>query len=87
MLELINIAAKTGTGFYDEPYELIFSDEIKIENRTLYLGDDPYLESVDIWYGAANDLKKGKLVILMESVFNYGRQYRSGLFYGGGGVY
>jgi hypothetical protein len=43
ILELINIAAKTGTGFYDEPYELIFSDEIKIENRTLYLGGRPLL--------------------------------------------
>jgi len=44
MLELINIAApsaKTGTGFDGESYELIVSDEIEIENRTLHQGDDP----------------------------------------------
>ena len=45
MLELINIvapSAKTSTGFDSESYELVFSDEIEIENRTLYLGDDPF---------------------------------------------
>jgi hypothetical protein len=41
MLAPINIAApssKTRTGFDGEPYELVFSDEIEIENRTLYRG-------------------------------------------------
>jgi hypothetical protein len=47
MLALINIAApssKTRTGFDGEPYELVSSDEIEIENRTLYPGGDPYWE-------------------------------------------
>jgi len=45
MLELINIAApsaKTSTGFNGEPYELVFFDGIEIQNRTLYLQDDPF---------------------------------------------
>lgn len=93
MPELIDVAtpdsAKTRTGFDGQEYDLVFSDEFEIENRTFYPGDDPYWEAVDLWYGATNDLewydpgqittKNGKLSILMENVENHGLQYRSGM--------
>ena len=93
MPELIDIAtpdsAKTRTGFDGQEYDLVFSDEFEIENRTFFPGDDPYWEAVDLWYGATNDLewydpkqittKQGKLSILMENVENHGLQYRSGM--------
>ena len=92
MPELIDVAtpdsAKTRTGFDGQEYDLVFSDEFEIENRTFYPGDDPYWEAVDLWYGATNDLEwydprqvmtNGNLSILMENVENHGLQYRSGM--------
>ena len=35
---------KAAQAFDGEPYELVFSDEIEIENRTFYPWDDPYWE-------------------------------------------
>jgi beta-glucanase (GH16 family) len=93
MPELIDIAtpdsAKTRTGFDGQQYDLVFSDEFEVENRTFYPGDDPYWEAVDLWYGATADeewydpkqitTKGGKLSILMENVENHGLMYRSGM--------
>jgi len=97
MPELIDIAtpdsAKTRTGFDGQQYDLVFSDEFEVENRTFYPGDDPYWEAVDLWYGATADeewydpkqitTKGGKLSILMENVENHGLMYRSGMLQSG----
>lgn len=93
MPELIDIktpdSAKTRTGFDGQAYELVFSDEFDIDNRTFYPGDDPYWEAVDLWYGATADeewydpsqitTKGGYLNIVLENVANHGLQYRSGM--------
>ena len=82
-------SAKTRTGFDGTPYELVFSDEFTLDNRTFYPGDDPYWEAVDLWYGATADeewydpsqitTKGGYLNIVLENVENHGLQYRSGM--------
>ncbi|KIM90320.1 glycoside hydrolase family 16 protein [Piloderma croceum F 1598] len=38
-------SAKTCTGFDGNSYDLVFSDEFKIDNRTFYPGDNPYCEA------------------------------------------
>ena len=82
-------SATTRTGFDGQQYELVFSDEFEVDNRTFYPGDDPYWEAVDIWYRATNDMewydpkqittRAGKLRILMERAPNHGLRYRSGM--------
>ncbi|KAI0795085.1 beta-glucan synthesis-associated [Abortiporus biennis] len=86
-------SVKTRTGFDNEEYELVFSDEFNVDGRTFYPGDDPFWEAVDLWYGATGDLewhdpsqvttKNGALVITMEQVqdvtLNHGLQYKSGM--------
>ena len=82
-------SATTRTGFDGQQYDLVFSDEFEVDNRTFYPGDDPYWEAVDIWYRATNDMewydpkqittRAGKLRILMESAPNHGLLYRSGM--------
>ena len=65
-------------GFDGEQYELVFSDDFNVDGRTFYLGDDPFWEAVDIWYGSTADQEwydpsqvttsGGALQITMESV-------------------
>ena len=43
-------AARTRTGFDGEAYNLVFSDEFNVDNRTFYPGDDPYWEAADLHY-------------------------------------
>jgi len=40
-----------------QPYNLVFSDKIEIENRPFYPGDDTYWAAVNLWYDATNDLE------------------------------
>ncbi|TFY82379.1 hypothetical protein EWM64_g1637 [Hericium alpestre] len=82
-------SAKQRTGYDNEDYVLVFSDEFNTDGRTFYPGDDPYWEAVDLWYWATNDqewydpgqvtTKDGYLHILMENVETHGLQYRSGM--------
>lgn len=83
----------TRTGFDNEQYELVFSDEFNQDGRTFYPGDDPYWEAVDLWYGATGDVewydpaqvttKGGALQITIEQVSditqNHQLQYKSGM--------
>ncbi|KAL5371868.1 hypothetical protein DPSP01_013933 [Paraphaeosphaeria sporulosa] len=74
--------------FYDE-YELVFSDEFNVNNRTFYEGDDPFFFAPDIWYGATQDLEwydpdavttwDGVLEIRMDKFKNHGLEFRSGM--------
>lgn len=50
-------AALTRKGFDGYDYELVFSDEFNVDNRTFLPGDDPFWEAADIWYGATKDLE------------------------------
>ncbi|KAG6886660.1 hypothetical protein C0992_002913, partial [Termitomyces sp. T32_za158] len=69
--------AKTRTGFDGQQYQLVFSDEFKVDGRSFYPGDDPFWEAVDLWYGATGDLewydpqqittRNGSLVITLDS--------------------
>lgn len=89
--------ARTRVGFDGLEYDLVFSDEFNVPERSFYpglyqlrlsksqlclssftfVGDDPYWEAVDLWYGATQDLewydpsqvttRDGALVITMDS--------------------
>jgi len=82
-------SAKTRTGFDNQEYELVFSDEFNVDGRTFYPGDDPFWEAVDLWYWATADEEwydpgqittgNGSLRILMENVPTNGLPYRSGM--------
>lgn len=50
-------SAMTKKGVDGDSYELVFSDEFNEQNRTFYMGDDPYWFAPDIWYGATKDLE------------------------------
>lgn len=50
-------SAGTRKGLNGAEYKLVFSDEFNEQNRTFYMGDDPYWYAPDIWYGATNDLE------------------------------
>ncbi|TFY65614.1 hypothetical protein EVG20_g5481 [Dentipellis fragilis] len=82
-------SAKTRTGYDNEDYVLVFSDEFNTDGRSFYPGDDPFWEAVDLWYWATSDIewydprqvttKDGYLHILLENVETNGMQYRSGM--------
>ncbi|KAI0266416.1 beta-glucan synthesis-associated [Gloeopeniophorella convolvens] len=82
-------SAKTRTGYDNEDYVLVFSDEFNTDGRTFYPGDDPYWEAVDLWYWATADLEwydprqvytqNGSLHVRIENVETNGMQYRSGM--------
>ena len=40
-----------------QTFDLVFSDEFNVDNRTFYPGDDPYWEAVDLHYWATNNLE------------------------------
>ncbi len=82
-------SAKTRTGFDNQDYVLVFSDEFNTDGRTFYPGDDPFWEAVDLWYWATGDLEwydprqvytaNGSLHVRMENVVTNGMNYRSGM--------
>ncbi|EMD36637.1 glycoside hydrolase family 16 protein [Gelatoporia subvermispora B] len=86
-------SAKQRTGWDNEQYELVFSDEFETDGRTFWPGDDPFWEAVNIWYGTTEDLEwydpsqifttNGSLQIRMDQVAdpstNHGLQYKSGM--------
>jgi hypothetical protein len=82
-------SAKTRVGFDGQPYNLVFSDEFNLDNRTFYPGDDPYWEAVDLWYTQTNDTEwydsrqlytaNGSLHVRIEDVLSNGMPYRSGM--------
>lgn len=49
--------AKVRSGVDGVQYNLVFSDEFNIKNRTFYPGDDPFWFGFDGWYAATNDLE------------------------------
>ncbi|KAF8318787.1 beta-glucan synthesis-associated [Clavulina sp. PMI_390] len=48
-------SAYTITSSVSTTFDLVFSDEFNVDNRTFYPGDDPYWEAVDIHYWATGD--------------------------------
>ncbi|KAH4052583.1 hypothetical protein HBI81_134600 [Parastagonospora nodorum] len=76
-------------GEYGDEYELVFSDEFNVENRTFYEGDDPYFYAGNFWYGATQDLewydpdaittRDGTLEIRLERTPNHNLRFRSGM--------
>lgn len=38
-------------------WELVFSDEFNVDDRTFYPGDDPYWEAVDLHYWGTNNME------------------------------
>lgn len=49
--------AMTKTGINGETFNLVFSDEFNVKNRTFYPGDDAYWTGFNGWYGATQDLE------------------------------
>ncbi|KIJ05278.1 glycoside hydrolase family 16 protein, partial [Paxillus involutus ATCC 200175] len=82
-------SAKTRTGYDNEAYTLVFSDEFNTPNRTFWPGDDPFWEAADIWYWSTDDqewydpgqvvTKDGYLSIVMDNIPKNGLPYRSGM--------
>jgi beta-glucan synthesis-associated protein KRE6 len=82
-------SAKTRVGFDGQTYNLVFSDEFNLDNRTFYPGDDPYWEAVDLWYLQTGDEEwydqrqlytaNGSLHVRIENVTSNGMSYRSGM--------
>ncbi|KAF8323063.1 glycoside hydrolase family 16 protein [Clavulina sp. PMI_390] len=70
-------------------WDLVFSDEFNVENRTFYPGDDPYWEAVDLHYYETDDLEYydpsaiitqgGFLQITLSQQQNHGLDYMSGM--------
>src|SRR5258708_1454346 len=59
--ELIDVdtpsSAHTYTSFADSSqWQLVFSDEFEVENRTFWPGDDPYWEAVNLHYWQVNGM-------------------------------
>ncbi|KIJ60820.1 glycoside hydrolase family 16 protein [Hydnomerulius pinastri MD-312] len=82
-------SALTRTGYDNQQYELVFSDEFNTPNRTFWPGDDPYWEAANIWYWSTADeewydpgqvtTKDGYLSIVMDNIPENGLPYRSGM--------
>ncbi len=82
-------AAMKKEGEFGDEYELVFSDEFNVNNRTFYWGDDPYFFAPDIWYGATKDLEwydpdavttwEGTLELRLDKFPNHGLNFRSGM--------
>ncbi|KAH8725601.1 beta-glucan synthesis-associated [Phaeosphaeriaceae sp. PMI808] len=76
-------------GQFGDDYELVFSDEFNENNRTFYMGDDPYFFAGDFWYGATRDLEwydpdavttyDGTLELRLDKFLNHGLEFRSGM--------
>ena len=83
------VAAKTRVGFDGQTYNLVFSDEFNLDNRTFYPGDDPFWEAADLWYLQTGDIEwydprqlytaDGSLHVRLENVPSNGMSYRSGM--------
>ncbi|KAL5411093.1 hypothetical protein PMIN04_010379 [Paraphaeosphaeria minitans] len=81
--------ARRKLGEFGEEYELVFSDEFNVNNRTFYEGDDPFFFAPDMWYGATQDLQwydpdavttwDGVLELRMDKLKNHGLEFRSGM--------
>jgi len=82
-------SAKTRVGFDGKTYDLVFSDEFNLDDRTFYPGDDPYWEAADLWYLQTGDQEwydprqvytaNGSLHVRIENVPSNGMSYRSGM--------
>ena len=82
-------SARTRVGFDGHDYNLVFSDEFNLDNRSFYPGDDPFWEAVDLWYTQTNDSEwydqrqlytaNGSLHVRIENVLSNGMPYRSGM--------
>jgi beta-glucan synthesis-associated protein KRE6 len=82
-------SAKTRVGFDGQAYNLVFSDEFNLDNRTFNPGDDPFWEAADLWYSATGDVEwydsrqlytaDGSLHVRIENVASNGMSYRSGM--------
>lgn len=82
-------SAYTRTGFDNQQYTLVFSDEFNMDGRTFYEGDDPFWEGVDLNYWLTDDLewyeqdamttKGGNLVITMQETPTHGLNWKSGM--------
>jgi len=70
-------------------WELVFSDEFNVPNRTFYPGDDPYWEAVDLHYWQTGDLEWydpsaiitndiGSLQITLANTPSHGLSYQGG---------
>jgi len=80
---------KSKTSWDGEEMVLVFSDEFNTNNRSFYMGDDPYWYAPDIWYGATQDLEwydpdaattwDGTLELRLDQFQNHGLGYRSGM--------
>jgi beta-glucan synthesis-associated protein KRE6 len=72
-----------------QTYDLVFSDEFNVDNRTFYSGDDPFWEAVDLHYWATNDLEwydpasvttqGGTLVITLMEKQTHDLNYQGGM--------
>jgi hypothetical protein len=49
-------------------WDLVFSDEFNVENRSFYSGDDPYWEAVDLhyWYVVASFMFPPSLTEILQ---------------------
>jgi hypothetical protein len=82
-------SAKSRVGFDGQTYNLVFSDEFNLDNRSFYPGDDPYWEAADLWYLQTGDdewydprqvyTANGSLHVRIENVPSNGMSYRSGM--------
>ena len=82
-------SVRTRTGFDNQEYVLVFSDEFNTDGRSFNPGDDAHWEAVDLWYSATGDLEwyqasqvytaNGSLHIRLEDVATNGMDYRSGM--------
>jgi beta-glucan synthesis-associated protein KRE6 len=82
-------SARTRVGFDGQQYNLVFSDEFNLDNRSFEPGDDPFWEAVDLWYGQTGDIEwydssmvytaNGSLHVRIENVPSNGMSYRSGM--------
>jgi hypothetical protein len=82
-------SAKTRVGYDGQNYNLVFSDEFNLDNRSFLSGDDPFWEAVDLWYDNTGDLewydpdqvytRNGSLHIRIDNVPTNGMSYRSGM--------
>ncbi|KAJ4369091.1 beta-glucan synthesis-associated protein [Neocucurbitaria cava] len=82
-------SAMSRTSYDGTKQVLVFSDEFNTDGRTFYDGDDPFLQAVDIWYGATQDLEwydpdavstaNGTLNLKFDLFKNHGLNYRSGM--------
>ncbi|KAH9858128.1 glycoside hydrolase family 16 protein [Lenzites betulinus] len=82
--------ARTKTDYLTgKTWQLIFSDEFNVDNRTFYPGDDPYWEAVDLHYWQTNNLewydpksimtRNGSVEITLTNEPDHGLNYTGGM--------